>query len=115
MMKKSIFGALALSALLAVGATAPASAAETKAAGSHASLPCDTCHKGGEMKAPEKETCLTCHESYAAVAKRTEKMNPNPHFSHRGEPQCSNCHSMHAKPRFECNDCHTFDIKMKGE
>lgn len=42
-------------------------------------------------------------------------MNPNTHFSHRGEPQCSNCHSMHEKPRFECNDCHTFDIKMKGE
>lgn len=100
MMKKSIFGALALSALLAVGATAPASAAETKAAGSHASLPCDTCHKGGEMKAPAKETCLTCHESYAAVAKRTEKMNPNPHFSHRGEPRCSNCHSIRCQSFF---------------
>lgn len=67
------------------------------------------------MQAPDKQVCLACHQSYEALAKKTEKMTPNPHFSHRGQPQCSACHSMHAKPRFECNDCHTFAIKMKGE
>ena len=42
-------------------------------------------------------------------------MTPNPHASHRGEPDCSTRHSLPAKPRLECNDCHSFNIKMKGE
>lgn len=111
-MMKQMLSAIALAALLGAGL---ANAAEIKAAGPHAALPCDTCHANGKFVTPAKETCLTCHQSYEAVAKRTEKLNPNPHSSHRGEPNCANCHSMHAKPRFECNDCHTFDIKMKGE
>ena len=109
-MLKATLCALALTAAFAVQA-APA----MKIMGPHASLDCAVCHANGTFKTPAKETCLTCHQSYEAVAKRTEKMNPNPHFSHRGQPNCSNCHSMHAKPRFECNDCHTFDVKMKGE
>ncbi len=63
----------------------------------------------------QMKDCLMCHQSYEAVAKKTEKMNPNPHSSHRGQAECTNCHKVAAKPRFECNDCHTFDIKMKGE
>ena len=109
-MIKGMLCALALGVALSV----PAAPAMT-IAGSHAALTCDVCHKDGAFKAPAKETCLACHQSYEAVAKRTEKMNPNPHFSHRGQRDCTACHSMHNKPRFECNDCHTFAIKMKGE
>lgn len=83
--------------------------------GPHANLPCTTCHQGTQMKAPAKEKCFGCHASYDKIAERTAKMNPNPHSSHRGEANCTACHSMHAKPRFECNDCHNFKIKMKGE
>ncbi|WP_290166527.1 cytochrome c3 family protein [uncultured Parasutterella sp.] len=59
--------------------------------------------------------CLMCHQSYAAVAQKTAKMEPNPHSNHRGEQNCTNCHSVKGKPHFECNDCHSFNIKMKGE
>ncbi len=61
------------------------------------------------------QQCLMCHQSYEAVAQKTAKMNPNPHSSHRGDQNCTNCHSVKGKPHFECNDCHSFNIKMKGE
>lgn len=111
---KTITGAFVLTAMLS-GALCAQAAPAMKAHGPHANLPCTTCHAGGDFKAPRKETCLGCHKSYSAVAERTAKMNPNPHASHRGEPQCTNCHSMHGTPRFECNDCHNFKITIKGE
>lgn len=67
-MIKGMLCALALGVALSVQA-APA----MKIAGSHAALTCDVCHKDGAFKAPAKETCLACHQSYEAVAKRTEK------------------------------------------
>lgn len=51
----------------------------------------------------------------ALMPPRTAKMNPNPHSNHRGEKDCNACHSMHGKSHFECNDCHNFAIRMKGE
>lgn len=99
---------------LAMAAAGAQAAAPGAAAGSHASLPCTTCHTGKTMTTPPKETCLKCHESYQKLGERTAKLNPNPHSNHRGEQACTNCHSMHAQPRFECNDCHTFDMKMKA-
>ena len=59
--------------------------------------------------------CLVCHQSYEAVAKRTNSIKPNPHESHRGEVDCIVCHKIDQKPHFECNDCHEFNIVMKGE
>jgi hypothetical protein len=82
-----------------------AAQAQLKNTPMHAALP-----DNAQMK-----DCLMCHQSYDAVAAKTEKMTPNPHSSHRGEPNCTNCHSVKAKPHFECNDCHEFKIKMKGE
>ncbi len=63
----------------------------------------------------QKQDCLACHQSYDAVAAKTAKTVPNPHDSHRGEVNCTNCHSVKDRPRFECNDCHELNIKMKGE
>ena len=60
-----------------------------------------------------KETCLSCHGSYDKLAERTAKLTPNPHFSHRGEEDCTNCHSLHGKSRLECNDCHSFNLNFK--
>ena len=111
---KQMLGGLCLAAMIGAASGAVA-AAPTTAAGPPTSLPCSTCPPDGQFAAPAKTPCLGCHESYEKIAERTAKMTPNPHASHRGEPNCSNCHSMHAKPRFECNDCHTFNIKMKGE
>ena len=109
------FCGVAAALVLAIASAGSASAAmPSKINGPHASLPCSTCHVK-DMTAPAKETCFACHGSYSKVAERTAKMNPNPHMNHRGEQNCANCHSMHAQPRFECNDCHNFNIKRKGE
>ena len=78
-------------------------------------LSCADCH--GEKSppgVPERETCLKCHGSYAAVAKRTENLKPNPHASHDGDVACIQCHSTHGTPRLYCNGCHNFqNFKMK--
>ena len=106
--------ALFAAGVLAAFAAGAASAAgmPSKINGPHAKLPCSTCHKN-EMTAPPKETCLSCHGSYDKLAERTAKLTPNPHFSHRGEEDCTNCHSLHGKSRLECNDCHSFNLNFK--
>lgn len=84
------------------------------AAHAKAKLECTSCHKEGLDKAPSDKACMTCHGDYAAVAKTTEKMIPNPHASHMGDLRCTICHSAHKAPRVYCNDCHTFEsLKLK--
>ncbi len=42
--------------------------------GSHAGMKCETCHAGQTQKAaPSQKTCLKCHGSYEALAKKTAK------------------------------------------
>ena len=81
MLLKSYLAAVVLTFGLASGAHAAAVTIN----GPHASLDCTTCHANGQFKAPAKETCFQCHQSYQTVAERTAKMNPNPHSNHRGE------------------------------
>ena len=78
-------------------------------------LSCKDCHGDkNPPQAPDRETCLKCHQSYKAVAERTAKLNPNPHASHDGDVQCTQCHSTHGTPRLYCNGCHNFqNFKMK--
>lgn len=90
--------------LLGAVVLASGAQAQLKSSPMHANLP-----ETAQMK-----DCLQCHQSYEAVAKKTENLTPNPHSSHRGEPECTNCHKVNAKPHFECNDCHELNIKMKG-
>ena len=52
-----------LATMLTIGLAGAAGAVTIN--GPHSSLPCTTCHQGDKMTAPAKETCLTCHESYA--------------------------------------------------
>ncbi len=82
----------------------------------HANVPCATCHgTGGAQKDPvTTATCLKCHGSYAQVAKATATLKVNPHDSHKGQPACSSCHSMHGQSVLSCNDCHSFSgMKLK--
>jgi hypothetical protein len=76
---------------------------------------CKDCHGDkSPPQVPKRETCLTCHKSYAAVAERTEKLKPNPHASHDGWVACTDCHSTHGTSRLYCNGCHNFtNFKMK--
>jgi hypothetical protein len=78
-------------------------------------MSCKDCHGDKSLpQVPERETCLKCHKSYAAVAERTDKLKPNPHASHDGDVACTNCHSTHGTPRLYCNGCHEFtSFKMK--
>ncbi|MCF0253771.1 MAG: cytochrome c3 family protein [Duodenibacillus sp.] len=96
--------------------TAPQMAMAQAAHGTHKALPCTQCHKVMPPKAPAQETCLACHGSYAQIAQKTAKSTPNPHDSHMGRVECSECHSMHKASRFMCRDCHAFkNVKFKGE
>ncbi len=92
-------------ALCCAAAFSMSAQAQLKNSPMHANLPDNATTKD----------CLVCHQSYQAVAQKTAKMNPNPHSNHRGEQNCTNCHSVKGKPHLECNDCHTFAIKIKGE
>lgn len=70
-----------------------------------------------EQRQYEAEFCLKCHESYQAVAERTshlkEEWGRNPHESHLGEIDCSECHKMHGPSKFVCAECHTANWKER--
>ena len=93
------------------------SAAETAGfiADCHAKLnvQCISCHKqGADQATVRKEQCLACHGSYMALAKRTEKVNPNPHYNHFGDRDCSTCHKGHSPSVTSCDQCHKFDLRV---
>ncbi len=60
------------------------------------------------LKMLRQKTLLDVPSVLRCSCTKTAKLNPNPHSSHRGEQNCTNCHSVKGKPRLECNDCHTF-------
>ena len=75
-------------------------------------VPCQSCHIGNNTEKPvRKEACLTCHGSYAKLAERTAKVEPNPHFNHFGDRDCSTCHKGHTPSVLSCAQCHKFDLK----
>lgn len=78
-----------------------------------AGLSCSKCHtESPPAKEPEMATCLACHGgTYAKLAAMTDKDQPNPHVSHRGEVPCAECHHVHMASVTLCSQCHTFDMK----
>lgn len=99
--------ASALSILLSTAA-----ASENPVIDSHAEaqIACEQCHgQNKPFAAPEMESCFECHESYEAIAKRTSKLTPNPHESHKGDVECASCHSSHGRGKLMCNNCHGFN------
>ena len=97
-MQFRIKAAIAAAVFAAALAAPSAFAAGTAPHGSHASL--------------------KCHGSYEKLAKLTAKPGEkfNPHDSHMGRIECTQCHSMHAKSHYICRDCHSIaDRKFKGE
>ena len=75
---------------------------------------CTSCHVKSPTDKPTMQQCLACHGgSYEALAKKTDESDINPHATHVGEPECSECHSGHKKPRLICDQCQEFtDIKV---
>ena len=73
---------------------------------------------GNQLVTPDNKACLTCHQSYAAVAEKTKNLKngePNPHASHHyGEGiVCTACHSEHKTSQVYCNNCHEFKYQIK--
>jgi hypothetical protein len=78
-----------------------------------AGLNCASCHKETPPATPVgTATCLSCHGSYEALAKKTISVTPNPHDSHQGQLPCESCHHIH-KPSVDfCSQCHQWGFKV---
>ncbi len=75
-------------------------------------IQCAQCHSNNDVTKPvRKAECLTCHQSYEAMAKRTSGVEPNPHYNHYGDRDCSTCHKGHQQSVVSCNTCHKFSLK----
>jgi Cytochrome c3 len=71
-------------------------------------MECNDCHKGTPPKPLSSKDCLSCHESFEAVAAATAQSKPNPHDSpHYGkELDCELCHHEHSPSENFCAQCH---------
>jgi hypothetical protein len=88
--------------------------------GKHAQIKCDTCHRGGDLKAPLPKTCSGCHSA-------------DDRHGGRFGADCAKCHSEsawkparfdHAKDtkwpldgahvKVDCHSCHRADVKTVG-
>jgi fumarate reductase flavoprotein subunit len=77
-----------------------------------AGIDCSGCHKESSTKAVPTETCLGCHGPYEKLAEQTDKLDVNPHSSHLGERDCSDCHHSHKRSEDYCMRCHQFHFKV---
>ncbi len=69
---------------------------------------CQACHIEMPPKAIKGTQCQACHGGYEQMAKRTDKLDINPHDSHIEDIDCTNCHKGHKKPVLVCDECHEF-------
>lgn len=61
-----------------------------------------------------KGQCMQCHGDYEKLAEKTANLDPNPHRSHMGKVNCTECHTKDrasAEPKLMCNSCHNFTIR----
>jgi len=124
-MNKIIIGILATLVILAVSFTPTISSAEQtkQLAEKHAEqgLTCTDCHGSFNEPAAKVDSCLGCHDGYKGMAERTKTegnglylSNANPHGSHLGNVECTECHKAHTRPVTNtCEDrCHTFNFQI---
>lgn len=106
---KTLLISLGLASLIACGTV---SAAEKFGSDRHVArgVSCQMCH-GPDMKNPmypDENTCIKCHPK-ATMAKKTEKLQPNPHAApHNGD--CTLCHMQHEPTVNYCEQCHKFNF-----
>ena len=103
------------SAALAATLSASAFAADKTLADVHAAqgVVCTACHGAKPGSEVTTAKCESCHGNYDKLIPLTDKGAVNPHESHLGEPDCSQCHHIHKKSEAACNQCHDFAIKMR--
>ncbi len=76
---------------------------------------CQLCHGVMDpVTAPDTRNCANCHGTPEDVAKRSAKLEPNPHDSPHWETElpCDACHKEHSKSVSYCQNCHQFDHKV---
>jgi len=75
-----------------------------------AGLNCYSCHGAAKVATGAEVAmakCLSCHGPYADLAKRTKKIDPNPHTNpHYGDLDCNVCHHGHRADENYCRTCH---------
>lgn len=112
-------GALTLMCVLSCttfGAWAAATPTQTNLANFHLShgASCQTCHGQGSP-APgarvAKATCKGCHDPQK-LRQQTAHVSPNPHYTHLGDVNCTDCHKGHQKGVLMCNSCHRFSLQV---
>ncbi|WOT05898.1 cytochrome c3 family protein [Shewanella youngdeokensis] len=101
--------------LLAVAATAPLAHAKKELHGAHKEMKvkCKSCHVNGMKKPASMEGCFDCHGSYDDIRALSEEkeLEANPHDSHLGDVECSDCHNIHKESaETVCAECHEFDF-----
>jgi hypothetical protein len=69
-------------------------------------LACASCHGNARPADVALNTCLSCHASYAELARRTAGRTRNPHDSHYPDLECTTCHHGHQKSEDFCAGCH---------
>lgn len=115
-MKKIRFLITVLFTLLAMSLSNFASAESALLFDKHtaAGMTCIDCHGVEKPTKPAAtDSCLACHgENYETLAKMTEKLDPNPHYTHLGDMPCSECHNNHKPSVNMCASCHNIDMKV---
>ncbi len=72
-----------------------------------AGVECVSCHGQDKKAVIPNQNCLTCHESYDALAEQTKDMHLNPHWSpHFLNLECTSCHQGHKTLDNFCQKCH---------
>jgi fumarate reductase flavoprotein subunit len=115
-----------LLATLTVLTATVAGAGAMTVGGPHATMgfACVDCHKTDvPQSAPTNEACLSCHGSYEKLAEKTrprhianpqdKEAHANPHDSHMGPINCTDCHRTHKPSELVCGQCHSFDFVPK--
>ncbi len=118
MKKNNIIAILAAGATFALACSAMGAASGDKfLADRHAAdngVACADCHDGKEN--PKEKAgigaCLECHDGYKGMAEATRNLDVNPHDSHEGEIECTECHKPHGKPVDYCEQCHAFGLMV---
>lgn len=75
---------------------------------------CTECHETEKPTAAPSSAaqCFTCHGSYEDLAAATNKLDPNPHYTHLGDMLCGECHKIHGPSVNMCATCHNIKLNI---
>ncbi len=110
-LRYSIIAAVML-IILAVVSTAVAQ--ELRGKHKENAIACVDCHQTETPDSPaDVESCLNCHGGFEGMAEATKDLTINPHDSHLGEVDCTECHRIHEPSVLYCNKCHNYQMELK--